>query len=125
MKHGYTKKHGIEVLKHMLANYDEWAKRALVRIYDLQTHDEKQSGETHHDNGVGFTGVDAKMLTRVAQYYKKNKFIGDGYMKLLKTKMPKYAEQLFSLDDFDHNGFNKTITYIDSKGRQADNAVSQ
>lgn len=114
MKYGYTKKHEIEVLKHMLANYDEWAKRALVRIYASQTHDEKESGETYHENGIGFNGVDAKILTSIAKYYKKNERIGDGYVKLLKRKMPKYAEQLFSLDDFDHDKFDKTVAYIDN-----------
>lgn len=125
MKCGYTKKHEIEVLKHMLANYDEWSKQALVRIYASQTQDEKASGETRHENGVGFNGVDAKILTSIAKYYKQNNRIGDGYMKLLKRKMPKYAEQIFNLADFDHDKFDKTVAYIDGKVERVEVSVSQ
>lgn len=108
-KHAYTVEFEKSVLKRLLGTNENWAKKALMRIYDAQTCDEKRHGETVHDNGVGFTGTDAKLLTRIAKWYEENDFIGAGYMKVLYSKMPKYAGQIFSLPDFNHEKFDKQI----------------
>ena len=65
-KHAYTVEFEKSVLKRLLGTNENWAKKALMRIYDAQTCDEKRHGETMHDNGVGFTGTYAKLLTRIA-----------------------------------------------------------
>lgn len=108
-KYAYTVEFEKSVLKRLLGTNEKWAKKALMRIYDAQTCDEKQCGETMHDNGVGFAGTDAKLLTKIAKWYAENDFIDAGYMKVLYGKMPKYAGQIFSLPDFDHEKFDKQI----------------
>ena len=108
-RHAYTVEFEKSVLKKLLATNEKWTKRALVRIYEAQTNDEKSRGETVHDNGVGFTGNDAKLLTRIAKWYAEKDFIGAGYMAILYRRMPKYAGQIFELPDFDHEKFDRQI----------------
>lgn len=87
MKHAYPVEVEINVLKHLLATNEKWAKKALVRIYEAQTQDEKNSHETLHDNGVG-------------------------YVRVLHDRMPKYARQIFSLQDFDHGMFDNQVAWF-------------
>lgn len=42
--------------------------RALLVVYNNQTLDEKRSHDTNHDNGIGFTGTDAKFLSSTAEF---------------------------------------------------------
>ena len=107
-KHAYTVEFEKSVLKRLLGTNETWAKKALMRIYDAQTCDEKQGGE--------FTGTDAKLLTRIAKWYAEHDFIGAGYMKVLYSRMPKYAGQIFSLPDFDHEKFDRQIEALIGAG---------
>lgn len=43
--------------------------RALVRLLQRQTADERASHATHNDNGVGFASCDAELGTKVAERY--------------------------------------------------------
>ena len=115
-KHAYTVEFEKSVLKRLLGTNETWAKKALMRIYDAQTCDEKHGGETVHSNGVGFTGTDAKLLTRISKWYAEHDFIGAGYMKVLYDRMPKYAGQIFSLPDFDHEKFDRQIEALIGAG---------
>ena len=112
MKHAYPVEVEINVLKHLLATNEKWAKKALVRIYEAQTADEKDSHETLHENGVGFNGHDAQILTKIAKWYNQHGTIGDGYMRILHDRMPKYARQIFSLRDFDHEMFDNQVAWF-------------
>ena len=38
----------------------------IVRLWQLQTHDERQAGKTKHRNGVGFSGVHARRGSKLA-----------------------------------------------------------
>lgn len=115
-KHRYTVEFEKAVLRRLLSTNDAWAKRALVRIYNAQTCDEKQCGETMHENGVGFTGTDARLLTQIAKWYVEKNFIGAGYMQIVHQKMPKYAGQIFDLSDFDHDKFDSQIEAMIASG---------
>ena len=42
---------------------DKWLCHGLIAIFNKQTEDEKQDGRTSHDNGIGFNGVDAEILS--------------------------------------------------------------
>lgn len=46
--------------------------KALVRIFNHQTMDEKSDNTTREDNGIGFTGSDAKGGSLTAKYYLKH-----------------------------------------------------
>ena len=76
---------------------DQWAKRALIAIYNNQTAEEQSAGETKEDNGIGFTGVDAGILTSFAEFYLANKFLSPKQMTILKNKIGKYSGQLIKI----------------------------
>lgn len=108
-KHAFAVKFEIEALRHLLATDERWAKRALVRIYNAQTQDEKSNSETYYENGVGFNGSDARLLTKIAKWYLDKDYIGAGYMKIVHDRIQKYASQIFGLPDFDHEKFDKKV----------------
>lgn len=58
-------------LKEELSSNRAWALRALVRIYDFQTSDEKEMGDTYYANNVGFSGADGGFLTSLAKQWKE------------------------------------------------------
>lgn len=83
--------------KEKLRTNDAWLIRGILAIYAFQTAEEKQSGETREDNGVGFSGVDAEFLTSCAQFYNRNKFLTPKQTAIARNKMVKYAGQLFRI----------------------------
>lgn len=51
--------------------------RALVVLLNNQTHDEQAMNATTKDNGIGFTGADAKSGSITAKYFIKHKTLLD------------------------------------------------
>jgi len=51
--------------------------RALVRIFEGQTAAEKVQNDTTEDNGIGFSGADAKAGTLTAKYFLKHRNLLD------------------------------------------------
>ena len=94
-----TKTAKIAFIREKLENNPDWAKRALVRIYENQTADEQNSGATVHDNGIGFTGCDANILSSFAEGLKKYGNLTVKQMALLHRKIGKYAKQIYSMTD--------------------------
>jgi hypothetical protein len=45
---------------------DKAVERALTRLYELQTADEKQAQQTKHTNGKGFSALDAEIFSSFA-----------------------------------------------------------
>lgn len=77
-----------------LAGNPKWAVRGLLRIYENQTEDEKHVQETKHNNGIGFTGADARLLTSFAEQVLAGRTMSPKQMGILFNRMPKYAKQL-------------------------------
>ena len=65
----------LEVVKEKLLTNDRWLYRGLVAIYNRQTQDEKSEQSTKHDNGRGFTGADAEIMSSMAQQLIKKGFL--------------------------------------------------
>ena len=86
-------------IKRKLVEDDRWARRGLLVIYERQTADEKTGGVTVHHNTVGFSGVDAEILTSFAKQLKTRKFLTDKQMVILKRKIIKYWRQLLEASD--------------------------
>lgn len=59
----------------LLKNNDKAVCRALIVIYNNQTFDEQSEEHTTHHNGVGFSGFDAEIGTKMATFY-----ISQGYL---------------------------------------------
>lgn len=96
----------IDHYKFMLLNDDRWTVRGLLAIYKFQTEDEKNSNTTKHENGVGFSGTDAEILSSFAQQaqkrisncnmerFKLTDLFSHKQIEILRKKLPKYAGQL-------------------------------
>jgi hypothetical protein len=59
----YTK----EIIAALLVNNDKAVYRALIVLFERQTADERDAGETNHLNGMGFNGRDANFGTSLAK----------------------------------------------------------
>jgi len=92
-----TKKDRIAFIRKQTSTSAKWAVRALVRIYANQTEDERCAHATKHDNGIGFTGADAEILSSFAEQVNKGQTLSPKQMALLFKKIPKYAKQLESV----------------------------
>ena len=100
MEKKITKAALVEFLRKMLTTNEVWATAALMRIYDNQTDSEKNAEETIVDNGIGFTGGDARILTSFAEWYKSHGWLSPKQMKWVYAKMGKYTGQLMEMDYF-------------------------
>ena len=83
-------------LKNQLSTNSAWAIRGLVKIYTLQTADEQESDRTSHDNGVGFSGVDAEILSSFAKQVNAGRNLSPKQMAIVYKKMPRYWRQIAS-----------------------------
>jgi hypothetical protein len=92
-----TKKAKREVLKAALEDGPSTAVWGLLRIFEMQTQDEQACNCTTYDNGVGFTGVDAEILTSFAKQFIQRGTLSKKQLALLQKKMGKYAKQLLTL----------------------------
>jgi len=103
-----SQKEAISFIKNKLANDSKWAMQGCVRVFQFQTMEEVSKEATVDYNGVGFSGVDAKILSILAQRiishwnaHAAGKTLlyatplGPKGMALLHRKMPKYARQLY------------------------------
>lgn len=85
-----------EFIKKQLATNPAWAVKGLVKIYTLQTADEQASDTTSHDNGVGFSGVDANILSSFAKQVNAGRNLSPKQMAIVFKKMPRYHKQVAS-----------------------------
>lgn len=86
-----------ESLQELVSKNDTALYRALLRIYDKQTETEKAVKETHDWNEVGFSGVDGRIMTSIADFYVKRKYMTIKQKAIVRTKMKKYCGQLLKL----------------------------
>lgn len=95
-----TQKNTVSYVKQMLATNKVWATKALVRIYqENQTTDEQMAKTTSHDNGIGFSGVDAAFASSLAEQYLKRGGLSDKQMGFVFKIIPKYAKQVVKMSD--------------------------
>lgn len=90
-----SKTETIQEWKEKLGSDPRWALRGLTRIYQFQTDQEKRINETFVENGVGFSGADANILSSFALQLEMGRRLSKKQMEIVFKKMPKYAGQLF------------------------------
>lgn len=83
-----------EYLKTLVKTNDRALFKAIVLIYDMQTQEEKASGESVEENKVGFSKVDAKEMGIIASKIKNGKPLTTGEIAKSRNKMQKYWKQL-------------------------------
>ena len=91
----YTMKSEVTAfIRSQLATNYAWATRGLVKIYTLQTADEQASDTTSHNNGVGFNGCDANILSSFAKQINNGRNLSAKQMAIVYKKMPRYYRQI-------------------------------
>lgn len=88
-------------IREMLEANDTAVVRGLVRIHSFQTGDEKLSGQTTEENGVGWNGVDAEYMTSLHDYFRANGYLTPGQMAYARKKILKYSGQLAKIANSD------------------------
>lgn len=85
---------------------DMWVVRGMLAILQWQTAEEQANGMTVEDNGVGFNGVDAEILTSFCQQASRvlesrpndpmrySRCLSPKQMEIARKKMLKYSGQL-------------------------------
>jgi hypothetical protein len=84
-----------EILK-LLDENDRAVERAVLVIYENQTREEQGVNATVEENGIGFTGADAFILSKFAQWLLKGKgnHLSPRQLEIAAPKMKKYWRQL-------------------------------
>jgi hypothetical protein len=81
-------------IRAKLETSDAWLTRGLVAIYNKQTDSEQNDGQTHEDNGIGFNGADAELLSSYASQFIARGFLTPKQIEFTRKKMLKYSGQL-------------------------------
>ena len=68
--------------------------RAILRIDERQTHDERISGETLHSNGIGWSGSDASVGTYMANFVRSGNALSGAWRLRAFRLAIKYRAQL-------------------------------
>jgi hypothetical protein len=87
----------IAAFKAALATDAAWAHRAIVVLFQQQTASEQASDVTSVENGVGFTGFDAEILSSFAKQIERGRTLSSKQLAIAHRKLPKYAAQLVRL----------------------------
>ena len=83
-----------EDIREQLASNNKWLVRGVIANFNFQTASEQSSDETNQNNGVGFNGSDAFIMSRFAKFAKKTGFLTPKQTAIARKKMLKYAGQL-------------------------------
>ena len=81
-------------LKDLLKTNDQALLKSIVLVYDNQTDEEKNKGESIEDNCIGFSKIDAKEMGDIAKKIKADKALTKGELAKSRNKMQKYWKQL-------------------------------
>lgn len=84
-------------MQAMLITSDKYLDKAIVEIYKLQTDEEKYKGQSVEENNLGFSKVDAEVLSKIARKLIEGKELTAGERARARNKMLKYWRQLLYL----------------------------
>ena len=86
------------IIESRLATDWNFCSMCLLKLYEQQTSDEQDIGDTQHENGKGFNKADELELSNMAKFIKGGNVIVLGYAKQYAHKaLKKYAKQLTTL----------------------------
>ena len=86
-----------EEIKELIQTNDKVLYGALKKLYACQTVDERASGETNHQNGAGFNGIDAPILSSFCEFLNRTGFLTAKQKIIARKKLIKYNKQLTML----------------------------
>lgn len=129
-----TNIHTADSIKTLLSTSDAAVEKALLVIYDRQTQDEQDTQGTRHSNGVGFSAVDAEILSSFAcwvqrkqsQGVKLGKCLSQKQMALARKKIARYARQLAEVANAKAKGSDQpSMAYFLRNPRQPWQIISE
>lgn len=83
-------------IQNLLLKNDKAVKRALILIYSFQTETEKSTENTIEENGVGFSGADANILSSFAKQLKTKSYLSPKQLEITRKRIIKYAGQILN-----------------------------
>ena len=86
----------VTYVKTQLSSNPAWAQRAIVKLWERQTADEQAAQNTGHNNGVGFNGTDAFILSSFAEQINKGRTLSPKQLAIAFRKLPKYSKQIIN-----------------------------
>jgi hypothetical protein len=86
--------HTKESIRALLTTNDKAVERAMVVLFDRQTHDEKATEETRHHNNRGFNHGDAKKGTYMARWVLSGRQLTGKHLDRARRMAIRYAGQL-------------------------------
>lgn len=98
-------KNARQMVRENLQESDAWLCRAVVAIMEQQTLEEQNRESTDHNNGVGFNGSDARLMTSFGKQIVRwisgdrryNQPLSPRQLARARERMDKYAGQLVRL----------------------------
>lgn len=92
-----TQKAAKDALQGLLDSNDRAVYRAILLIYARQTDGEKTTMSTLVDNGIGFSGCDAELLSSYATQIQSRGWLTSNQLPYARRKIRKYWKQLWQL----------------------------
>jgi len=86
-------------LQQKLSTSPQWAKAALLKVYDLQTESEQAAECTSESNGVGFSGTDGNFLSSLAVQLRTRRSLSEKQTVMVMKCMKKYWKQVLHMSD--------------------------
>ena len=93
-------------LKILLITNEKALCRAVLLIYNNQTHEEKIVGKSVDHNSIGFNRWDSEEMSDIAEKLKRGERLLPNEITHSKIVMPKYWKQLMDIIKTQHN-FNQ------------------
>lgn len=78
----------------MIDTNNAFLEKALIKIYDRQTRDEKNTRETKHLNNVGFNAAHAKVMSYYARWVLSGRNLSGSHLQKAKRILRSYRKQI-------------------------------
>jgi hypothetical protein len=88
-----------EFVRAKLKTNEKWQLAAMLKIYDLQTEDEKAMGDTCKYNGVGFSGAHGEIMSSLAVQYQRKGWLSPKQKAIVAKIIHKYTRQVIMISD--------------------------
>ena len=96
-----------EILRGLIFR-DYWVIRALIRLYNRQTEDEKKTKETFQDNNMGFNKWDSGFLSAMAERAIRNQSFTQKEIREIRRRIIKYKKQLTQIANYEEKKKKRT-----------------
>lgn len=110
----YRKIWNEEQIKYLIMTNESVLYSCLKNLYDCQTEEEKATGNTQEDNGIGFNAYDAPFLSAMIKDLKKYGHLTYGQRDKTKQILQKYSKQLVNMAN--DKKYNKEVNVVISNG---------